>query len=162
MIIENSFYFWWFIKLSTIFNTLLLIQHFYVENHRLIWFPGWLKIDLFVRSNEERLRWQGIPPDVPWFTLTRITQLGTWGAHWGPLLCQRGVAGMTGGSDDGRALASHSLQSVTWHWHGALTWHGAQSHWESGDCRDWGPRLGHGCMEDRQQIVITMKFWILN
>lgn len=69
--------------------------------------------------------------------------MGTSGAHWRPLLCPRGVArqgwqGVTGGSD-GRALASQSLQSVTWHWHGALTWHGAHSHWESADCRDWGP-----------------------
>ena len=30
--------------------------------HRLIWFPGWLEIDLFVRRNEERLEWWGAPP----------------------------------------------------------------------------------------------------
>ena len=134
-------------------------------NHRLIWFPGWLKIDLFVRSNEERLRWRGIPlaellmfHDSLWLG---SLSCGHGGLTEG-LCCVRGAwQGVTGGSDDGRALASHSLQSVTWHWHGALTWHGAQSHSESGDCRDWGPRLGHGCIEDRQQIVITMEFWIL-
>lgn len=41
----------------SIFNPTLLEN----PNHRLIWFPGWLNIDLFVRRKEERLRWRENP-----------------------------------------------------------------------------------------------------
>ena len=46
-----------FSALST-FDPTFLIN----PRHRLIWFPGWLEIDLFVRRNEERLEWRGAPP----------------------------------------------------------------------------------------------------
>lgn len=70
----------------------------------------------------------------------------------------RGVAREGWVCQRSQVVSGQSLESVTWHWHQAPTWHGAHSHWESGDCRGWEP-LDHGYIEDRtsQHIVDNLQ-----
>ena len=66
----------------------------------------------------------------------------------------RGVAREGWVCQRSQVVSGQSLESVTWHWHQAPTWHGAHSHWESGDCRGWEP-LDHGYIEDRTSAHIV-------